>query len=256
MNKQLAKAQHLLAAGRFQEAEKLCRKAILLGKDVPIARRMLANCLYNRSVLASSDPRLRSVAEALLREALRYDPGHLLAMNNLGSLLLNAFRPNEAAELFERALRGQEGNVMLLENLALAYQEAERMQDASRILLRLAELNPAAEAAYHLREALLAPAIPADRAAIRQARTRTETTLAELAMRSLPELVDPFRFRPPISVSPITARRTPQSTDCSRAFTPRPARLLPGSHLTARAGALRTPGSGSASPRASCAPTA
>jgi len=194
MSNRLRKADQLLAAGNFVEAEKCCRSLLKLGQDVVGARRILANCLYNRSVALLGHPSLHGEAEALLRESLSLDPAFALALNNLGSLLLITHRPAEAVEFLARATKIKGASTSLRENLAAAQQEAGMLEAASATLCQLAADNPSENAAYLLREALLMSAVPAGEGEVRVSRENTLAKLALLAERDDLSVTDPLAF--------------------------------------------------------------
>ncbi len=194
MNNRLLRAEQLLGTGQFEEAEKLCRSAIKLGRDAAPARRLLASCLYNRSVMLLGNPDFHAEAEALLREATQCDPRHIEALNNLAALLLMAHRPAEAIPFLTALTRQMPADTRALENLALAQEEADQHDSASATLRKLAELDPANGGAYLLREALLMPAIPPSDEFVRDARNRTLAKLRALQAGAGLTIADPLRF--------------------------------------------------------------
>jgi len=162
MNKYLLQAERLLSSGRFVEAADLCRKSIKYRRDIDVATRMLAVCLYNQSVLLAANPDLYSDAEAALRTAIECDPDHADALNNLGSILLGTYRVEESLPFLQRAVRLRPLNIKYLQNLAKAQEESGRLEEASKTLNMLAELDGANVAAYLLRDAVLVHAITPD----------------------------------------------------------------------------------------------
>lgn len=194
MHERLEKASRLIAHSRFTEAEQLCRSALKLGKDVAVARRMLALCLYNQSVLLLKHPSLSDNAERLLREAERYWPDSLDIQNNLGALLLMLGRPEEAATHLSRASALAPANISALTNLAIALEETGQRENASASLQKLALLDPRNNAAYLLRDALQAPAIPPDDAFVSHLRETAIAMLGKLAARSDLCLENPLRL--------------------------------------------------------------
>lgn len=61
-------------------------------------------------------------AEATFRAATEHDPKHYRALTNLGNVLLEAGRTDEAIELYERAVRLNEGFANAHHNLGVAYR--------------------------------------------------------------------------------------------------------------------------------------
>lgn len=194
MNSRLQKAHQLMTTGGFDEAERLCRSSIKLGKDVLAARQLLATCLYNRSAMLLRHPELFPDAESLLRECLQFAPDFSLALNNLGSLLLVTQRAEEACRVLTRLAQLHDADIQVLENLASAQQEAGFFGEASATLLRLAELNPQENAAYLLRDALLAPAVPDSVEDVSRIRVRALEKLRSLALRDNLRVTDPLHF--------------------------------------------------------------
>lgn len=123
---------------------------------------MLAVCLYNQSVLLARNPDLYADAEAALRTAIECDPDYADAQNNLGSILLTTHRAEESLAFFERAVSLRSSNINYLQNLAKAQEESDHLEEASKTLKRLAELDSANAAAYLLRDAVLISAITPD----------------------------------------------------------------------------------------------
>lgn len=61
-------------------------------------------------------------AERTFRAAVEHDPKHYRALTNLGNVLLEAGRTDEAIELYERAVRLNEGFANAHHNLGVAYR--------------------------------------------------------------------------------------------------------------------------------------
>lgn len=194
MNSRLQKAEELIYSGRFAEAEKLCRSSLKLGRDMLRARRLLAICLYNQSATYLGHPSLYGEAERLLRECLVYSPDLPEALNNLGSLLLITQRPEEAVGILERLSGLPVAGIKELENLASAQHEAGFLSQAAETLRRLAVLNPSENAAYLLREALLAPAVPDSDDEIANLRDTARDKLVQLSERNGLALTDPLHY--------------------------------------------------------------
>ncbi len=63
-----------------------------------------------------------AAAEQTFRAAIEHDPKHYRALTNLGNVLLEAGRTDEAIELYERAVRLNEGFANAHHNLGVAYR--------------------------------------------------------------------------------------------------------------------------------------
>lgn len=63
-----------------------------------------------------------AAAEQTFRAATEHDPKHYRALTNLGNVLLEAGRTDEAVELYERAVRLNEGFANAHHNLGVAYR--------------------------------------------------------------------------------------------------------------------------------------
>ncbi|MEO7056197.1 MAG: tetratricopeptide repeat protein [Caldimonas sp.] len=77
--------------------------------------------------LESRDPRS---AEAAYRRALALDPGHADASLNLGALLCEASRCDEAVALYDEAVRRHPGEALLHFNRAIALEDLGRQAEA------------------------------------------------------------------------------------------------------------------------------
>jgi len=77
--------------------------------------------------LEASDPR---AAEAAYRQALAIDPAHADTYLNLGALLCEAKRCDEAVALFDEAVRRHPGEALLHFNRAVALEDQGRLRDA------------------------------------------------------------------------------------------------------------------------------
>jgi protein O-GlcNAc transferase len=194
MNSFLAQAEKLLYGGKLSDAADLCRKSIRLRRNVAVARRLLAECLYRQSVLYASHPDLLADAEAALRTAIENDPNHADALNNLGSILLVTQHASESIQYFERAALLHPGNVAYLKNLAKAQEENDELEKASETLKRLAELDSANKAAYLLRDALLVSAITPSPDYASRARSLTLRKLAALKEHPGLSAIAPEKF--------------------------------------------------------------
>jgi tetratricopeptide (TPR) repeat protein len=72
----------------------------------------------------------RRAAEAAYRRALAIDPAHADAYLNLGALLCEAKRCDEAVALFDEAVRRHPGEALLHFNRAVALEDQGRLDDA------------------------------------------------------------------------------------------------------------------------------
>ncbi|HWP19002.1 MAG TPA: tetratricopeptide repeat protein [Burkholderiaceae bacterium] len=90
-------------------------------------------------------------AEAAYRHALRLDPGYADAYLNLGALLCEEGRCEEALRLFDEAIERCPGDEMLHYNRAVALEGLGRFAEAIASFRKTVELQPAmADAHYHL----------------------------------------------------------------------------------------------------------
>ena len=162
MNKNLADADRLLQSGQFEAAADACRKSIRMNRDTPLAIRMLAACHYNLGVQRLQQPGPTTAAQAEFRRALELDPTHTDAANNLASALLVEGSRQPAIELFRSAARQRPREMRYQLNLTRALVLGGRLDEASAMLAKCAELNPANAGAYLLTDAILTEQIPPD----------------------------------------------------------------------------------------------
>lgn len=224
MNKRLQRAQELIARMQFDEARSICRTEIKLRRDIVAARKLLAVALYGLSIPLLAHGEFYAEVESLLREALSFDADNPDVLNNLGALLLKTHRPAEAVPLLERNLRLAGDGVRALENLALAQQESGDLEAASASLKKLAEIAPADNALYLVREALLFPIVPESTAVLVAAREALARKLAALLERNDLRATDPLRF--PSTYFPLTYHGVPNA-DINRAVAQIYARACP-----------------------------
>jgi tetratricopeptide (TPR) repeat protein len=71
------------------------------------------------------------MAEELYRKVLDLQSGNIHALNLLGMLCVNSFRPAEAAVFLQRAVKKEPGNPQTLSNLALAYKDQGKFKRAA-----------------------------------------------------------------------------------------------------------------------------
>jgi tetratricopeptide (TPR) repeat protein len=90
-------------------------------------------------------------AEAAYREALRLAPGYVDAYLNLGALLCDQKRCEEAVKLYDDALTQCPPSALLLFNYAIAQEDSGRLQAAVSSYERCLQLDPhLADAHYNL----------------------------------------------------------------------------------------------------------
>src|SRR5258706_5206320 len=159
MNRHLVEAQTLLRAGRFHEAVEACRRSLSTNDDAAIAVRMLAACHYNLGVMKLRDDAPLDDVEAEFRRARELDPTHADAASNLGATLLAKGLRGAAIECFRDAVRLQPREPRYLGNLVRNLILLARLDEASPLLLELAQLDRANAGAYLMKEALLVPQI-------------------------------------------------------------------------------------------------
>jgi protein O-GlcNAc transferase len=177
MNKYLAEASQLILARRYMEAAELCRKALRKSQDVVAARRLLAECHYNQGVIHLFYSGLLNNAEEQFRLALEHNPRHVDALINLGGLLVQQGRFEEAIQRYSQALAIEPGRVNVLKDLAQTHQRLDRLDDASVTLHKLSELDKNDGSAL-LRNALLILSIIPDRDYPAQVREQMRDRLA------------------------------------------------------------------------------
>src|SRR3569623_460054 len=153
----LKQAQQFLHEGDYAAAEALCRKALPKAALAPVARKMLADCLYNQGMVYVSYHDMAAAERAFL-EALDQHPAHVLSLNNLGVIRERAGEP-EAAIGF--------------------YLRAGRLQDAEQCLKTLAAFDPANAGLYLLRQAMLIEGIVPDEGYPDRVRARMHRLLEE-----------------------------------------------------------------------------
>jgi tetratricopeptide (TPR) repeat protein len=178
-NKKLARAEDLQKAGRFGEAERLCREILALDPDDAEALRRLASVLGQRGDLEAAEEKLRRAAllrpdsveiatqlhgllaakqfrlglmlakqkrvdeaTVCMRRAVAEAPNFADAHRSLGILLAGQERFAEAAESFQHAARINPDNAEVFYNLALAQQKQQKLAEAEASYRRALELKP------------------------------------------------------------------------------------------------------------------
>jgi len=91
--------------------------------------------------IAASEGRLED-AFACLQSALAADPEYVDALNNLGVLAQHTGDLDTACSFLERAIRLDRGNLAALTNLAALRRDADRPEDAERLLLAAIAADP------------------------------------------------------------------------------------------------------------------
>ena len=81
-------------------------------------------------------------AEKNYREALALDPHALPVLNNLAIAVARQSRPEEAIQLYKRALQEKPGDAVTERNLGLAYFSAHQYQSALPLLASFAKTTP------------------------------------------------------------------------------------------------------------------
>ncbi|MDK9719562.1 MAG: tetratricopeptide repeat protein [Rhodospirillales bacterium] len=130
----MALADLLMRRMRFEEADELLYFVCLLETGNPLPLVMLGNAR-----LARQD---KDSASALYRQALMIAPGHAPALFNLGNLAMSEDDFDEAARLFAEARANAPDDVRLGNNLAIAFKEMGRIEDAEEILREALRANP------------------------------------------------------------------------------------------------------------------
>jgi len=88
-------------------------------------------------------------AECRYREVLTRDRDNLHALNLLGMLCVNEFRPDEAVTFISRALKLQPGNPESHANIALAYKDQGNLEQAVRHFREALRLDPGHPMTYN-----------------------------------------------------------------------------------------------------------
>ena len=176
MSSLLKQAQRHLNDGDYAAAESLCRQALAKPGIAPLARKILADCLYNQGMVyvAYCD---MAAAERAFAEAAGHYPAHVLSLNNLGVIKERAGQPEAAIDFYLRALKTEPRHVDTLRNLVVAYQRAGRLEDAEQTLKTLAAADPANAGLYLLRQAMLIEPIIPDEAYPQRAREKMHSLL-------------------------------------------------------------------------------
>jgi tetratricopeptide (TPR) repeat protein len=132
--KALAQAAEHQQAGRWAEAEKICRDILRRDPRDINALRLLATC-------AAHAGRQRE-AERLLRRTVTQAPDYVEAHLDLGRLLKEQQRLEEAIEQFEKCIELEPGNLQGHFLLASVLAPAARTYDAIEAYRKVLELRP------------------------------------------------------------------------------------------------------------------
>jgi tetratricopeptide (TPR) repeat protein len=130
----MAHAAEHHAAGRLEEAERLCRQVLQKEPRHVDALRMLG-------LIAAASGDLDE-AEHLLRQALASAPDHVAAMFELGRVLKELERPDEAIEVYQRLISLQPDNPRAHYRLAGVLAPAALTEQSAAAYRRCLELDP------------------------------------------------------------------------------------------------------------------
>jgi len=130
----VAQGDCLMELGRIAEAEPPLRKAFRLRDSYLPARLSLATVLWHRGE--------REEGKRLLREALAGDPDNAYLNNNLGRMLLDELRYEEAWPYLEKTVRLASNRSAVLLNAGNCLVGLGRFHDAVNHMLKAIELDP------------------------------------------------------------------------------------------------------------------
>ncbi len=121
-----------------------------------------------------------AAAERNYRQVLKQDSTNVHALNLLGMLCVNTFRPDEAVEFLNSALKIGDDNPQTQSNLGLAYKDLGKTTEAIRHFKRSAELNPDNPDTYNnLGNVLRAQEKPKDAIQVYERALKLRPTFAE-----------------------------------------------------------------------------
>lgn len=130
----LAEAQRAFFGGAFEEAERLCRSALELSPDLPLANMMLGNLYARRGEWSKAEERFRKVSE---QAPSAFEPKEWLA-----KIALETGRVEEALRISEELVginpQAPGGYV----SLGLCYVKQGRAQEAVPVLRKAVQLAP------------------------------------------------------------------------------------------------------------------
>ena len=128
-------------AGQLQDAERYCRKALAIKPANVGAAFTLAGTLYKQGNV--------NAAITVYLDALIHYPDHVEVLNNLGSLLRQVGRLDEAAYHLERARSLRPREPFILNNLGLLNRELGKLPDAIRYFQESLIARPDYTEAHH-----------------------------------------------------------------------------------------------------------
>gem|GEM_PF-2186962 len=99
------------------------------------------NILFKKALTAHMETRLEEAA-GLYRKLISKAPGHVPALNNLGTICLQTDDLNNAAIYFEKAIKIDNLNADALSNLGLIYKEKGDLEKATRFFQKALAINP------------------------------------------------------------------------------------------------------------------
>ncbi len=112
-----------------------------------------AELYYNYAIFSFEQGDTQKAFENYIK-CLEINPGHTMALNNMGIILFSNNQFTDAAALFERSLRMDPGNLKRMLNLALAQHMAGNRQAARKTLRKVLRANPCMQDALRLQEAI------------------------------------------------------------------------------------------------------
>lgn len=121
-------------AGRFAEAEDVCRRILQAMPDQPMALQLLGVVAYQTG--------RKDEAVALIGKAVEVAPDYAEAHANLGNVLLDQDRADEAAESYRRALTLEPDNAAIHRNLGRALREQGKSEEAVESYIAALALEP------------------------------------------------------------------------------------------------------------------
>lgn len=133
----LSNANALRAIFRWAEAEKLLRARLADVSDDAEAHFQLATILLD----SNRTPEREAEAEKLLRRSLELEPRAVASMARLGSLLVRKNQAGEAIPLLEAVIADDMYHVAATKDLAQAYRQAGRLQEAKDAQESFAQLT-------------------------------------------------------------------------------------------------------------------
>ncbi|MBN1865208.1 MAG: tetratricopeptide repeat protein [Victivallales bacterium] len=112
-----------------------------------------AELYYNYAIFCSARGDTRKAFDNYLK-CLDVNPGHVMALNNLGIIFFSEEQFSDAAILFEKSLRMDPGNLKRMLNLALAQYASGDHRASRKTLNRILRVNPSMDEALRLQKIL------------------------------------------------------------------------------------------------------